>query len=105
MNIVVTKSLGDAIFNLKGGWRINRIKRSRMNAYYLWAPEFTHGEAVRLAPDLVKQLEKTKLIEGGLLNYRETYWRRTSRVYRATDACMDFRLPPEEFWVPDEPSS
>jgi hypothetical protein len=102
MNIVVTKSLGDAIFNLKGGGRIQRIKQARWRSYYLWAPLGAQSNSVRIPDDLVKQLEKMKFIEGREVDHRLRYWRCARREFTVTDACMNFKLPPEEFWVPDE---
>jgi hypothetical protein len=103
MNIVITKSLGDAIFKLKGGERIQRIKRGRWASYYLWAPVAGGENSIRVSDDLVKQLEKLKLVDGRAVDHRVRYWRGARREYVANDACKNFRLPPEEFWVPDGP--
>jgi hypothetical protein len=98
--IVVTQGLARAIEHLRARYRINKIKRRRLNPYYLWVNESRTGDhGVHVPEAVVKQLEQMKLIDGGDLNPREVYFRGTRRVYRASDQCVRFCLPPEEFWV------
>ena len=98
--IVITEPLARAIEHLKAGYRINKIKRRRLLPYYLWVNESRTGNhGVHLSQAIIKQLEKMKLVDGGDLNPREVYFRGTRRVYRASQSCINFNLPPEEFWV------
>jgi hypothetical protein len=102
-NIVITQRLGRTIQRLKDGWRIDRIRR-RTYHYFLWAPEFMRDNG-RVEEDLVDELLRLKLVTKEPLNLglTERYWRYTSHVYRASELCKSLPLPPEEFWVSDEP--
>ena len=98
--IVITEELARAIEHLKARYRINKIRRRRMLPYYLWVNESRTGDhGVHVSETILKQLEKMKMVEGYDLNPREMYFRGTKRVYRASQSCMNFNLPPEEFWV------
>jgi hypothetical protein len=104
--IVITQSLGEAIRHLQSGWWLSKVKRGRHGStHYYWLSETSEdGNIHTEAEEFVMQLEKLKLIEGARFdrNQGRRFYRHTRRVHDATEACRNFKLPPEEFWIPDE---
>jgi hypothetical protein len=98
MNITITRQLGEAIKRLQAGWRINKVKRGRYSSVRFFF--ISRGESDLTTEALVDVLIKNKLIEPcGVMEFtRVTHAR---KAWKATQACLSLRLPPESFWVED----
>jgi hypothetical protein len=93
--LVISQRLGEAIRRLTRGYY-----------QFYWMTQ-TGAEAVH--EEVIDELKKAKLIsERAFSPYGDRHLyhlRGTRRIYEATEFAKQFRLPPTEFWVPDEPVS
>lgn len=105
--VVITRQLGEAILRLKTGWWLSKVKTgSRWYQYYWLSPDRT-VEGVSEYATTIEKLKKLKLVGDRAFSpygdRHRRHYRRTTRIYEATELATQFRLPPQEFWVPDEP--
>jgi hypothetical protein len=49
--------------------------------------------------EFVRKLEENKLLEARPVRGEAAFVRHARRAWKASPACMTFKLPPEEFWV------
>ncbi len=98
--INITPKVGQAIRQLKAGERINRVKRRHCDPTYYWVRQ---REATRMETLLFDYLKSCKLLEECNVHEASMFVRRATKAWKASQLCLDMKLPPENFWI-EEPS-
>jgi hypothetical protein len=95
--ITITQKMGWAIRRLQQGWRINKVKRGRWGeTRYYWVDE-TGAELEE--EEFVKLLEKSKFLEVRPVRGESAFVRHARRAWKASQTCINLKLPPEKFWI------
>jgi uncharacterized protein YjhX (UPF0386 family) len=96
--IKVTRRLAEVMLRLKGGGRILYLKWRYGDPTYIvtrTSTGYSTGEDTHIDLELLKELKRLKLIE----ETRHPFHRPVRKAWGLTTAGLNFRIPPEEFWV------
>jgi hypothetical protein len=101
--LTVTREVGAALLHLRDG---HAICKTWNDKYTLCLTSTTDGQ-IEIADETFVALHRNKLIRK-YDRFRDHYrwyvsWYGRSRTWLLSDAGKEFRLPPEELWIPNEP--